>query len=344
MSGEKGISIIICCYNSAKRITPALDHVFRQTLSPALSCELIVVDNASTDDTGKLVQQYFQTRSCGIPCRVVEEQQPGLSHARQKGLSEARYGYLLYVDDDNWLDPNYVSRAFDIMEASEAIGVLGGYGEALCETEPPEWFPRFTGSYAVGEQAPVSSGTGADTDWLYGAGIVFRRSALEKIKQAGFSNKTSGRKGKALLSGEDTELCLAAGIAGYRIRYDRRLTFRHLISRERLTWNYLEKLFTGFGRSRTYMELYLHCKNGTPHPSLHSRLPLWLDRWIHLARTAGRYRNCMFKSLRQREGDASCLEWLALKGQLLELWKLKGRYDTAYREILGFTQHVRKQQ
>src|SRR6185437_11337360 len=100
-----GISVIICCYNSATRITPTLQHLFNQKGISLSSWEIIVVDNASTDNTCEKAIEIWESFGPGKPdFKVISEPTPGLSAARQKGINEALYDYVLFCDDDNWLD------------------------------------------------------------------------------------------------------------------------------------------------------------------------------------------------------------------------------------------------
>ena len=54
---EKGISVIICCYNSAERLPKTLEHIFAQKLSNDTIMEVIVIDNASKDTTTAIAQE-----------------------------------------------------------------------------------------------------------------------------------------------------------------------------------------------------------------------------------------------------------------------------------------------
>jgi hypothetical protein len=69
------------------------------------------------------------------------------------------------------------------------------------------------------------------------------------LQKSDFQFFLSGRKGKKLNSGEDSELCLAWQIAGYKLWYDPAITFTHEIPAGRLEWKYFRKLFRAFGRS-----------------------------------------------------------------------------------------------
>ena len=56
------------------------------------------------------------------------------------------------VDDDNWIDENYISIAHKIINKNLDVGVIGAFVKAHCETTKPVWFENHLGLYAVGSQ------------------------------------------------------------------------------------------------------------------------------------------------------------------------------------------------
>ena len=55
-----GISIIICCFNSASRIEETLRHVFSLSVPENLSCEILLVNNRSTDNTKEVASNTYE--------------------------------------------------------------------------------------------------------------------------------------------------------------------------------------------------------------------------------------------------------------------------------------------
>src|SRR5258708_7275133 len=100
----KGISVIICCYNSAKRIAETLTHLSQQELDLGISWEVILVDNNSQDKTTEVANITWHSFKRDVPFKIILEPRQGLAHARRKGIDESRYDYLLFCDDDNWLE------------------------------------------------------------------------------------------------------------------------------------------------------------------------------------------------------------------------------------------------
>jgi glycosyltransferase involved in cell wall biosynthesis len=240
----EGVSIIICCYNSAKRLPETLAHISRQKFPVNVPWEVILVDNASADNTREVAEQA----SSRIPLRVVYEERRGLSSARRRGIAESNYDTLVFCDDDNWLDENYAATAFGIMR-DKSIGAVGGIGTPHFETREPAWFHYMSSYYAVGEQQNNVIPEMSNRRYLYGAGMVISKEAITRLLAEGFSNVTSDRVGNTLISGGDTEISLALQQRGYRVEYSDSLKFRHYIPKDRLTIGYCSRLIIGIGYS-----------------------------------------------------------------------------------------------
>ncbi|WP_413666212.1 glycosyltransferase family A protein [Mucilaginibacter sp. Mucisp86] len=234
---NSGVSVIVCCYNSSKRLPETIKHLALQKVPVSVKWEVIIVDNASTDDTAAIAKTEWEKYSLtNPPFTVVNQPVAGLSHARDMGLSYAGYEYLLFCDDDNWLFDDYVERVFQIMSNDSQIGVLGGCG--LIEAEQPVLLSEklLKSTTVWGPQTWA-----ADSHWVYGAGSVYRKSILLELKKANWRQITTGRIGKKLLSGEDVEMCLMNYLMGYKIIADDNLKFKHFVPLSRQNIAYVLK-------------------------------------------------------------------------------------------------------
>jgi len=240
-----GISVIICCYNSAKRIPETLKHLSQQQILTYFPWEIILVNNNSNDTTVEVATQEWQSYNSNVLFKILNVPEPGKSYAIKAGVFEAKYKYSIICDDDNWLSPDYLQIAFEIMESNSQIGMLGGQGIAACEINPPEWFENKKSDYAVGKQG-LESGDITSRYYLWGAGVVFRTDILFQIYNSGIKSLLTCRKGNELTSGGDSEISAWFILVGYKLWYDSRLIFRHYIPKERLTEDYVNRLQEGF--------------------------------------------------------------------------------------------------
>jgi glycosyltransferase involved in cell wall biosynthesis len=221
--------------------------------------EVIVVDNNSTDNTQQVAAQTWQLHTTAVPLQVVTETKPGLVYARKKGYATARYDLLLYCDDDNSLQPDYLQQAFHIMQQQPQTGLLGGQSVAVSTVSLPWWFAQFDYAYAVGKQLP-QSGLANQRNYVTGAGVVIRRQVFDKLYAAGFEPILTGRKGNTIASGEDSEICLLAKMLGYDLYYDERLFYEHHLAASRLNWPYCSKMIAqGFAIPQLYFYMYSYC-------------------------------------------------------------------------------------
>ncbi len=272
-----GISIVICCYNSAERLPKTLRHIAEQKFSSDIQWEVIIVNNNSNDDTKKVAEQFIN-KNPSIKAHVVDEFSPGLSTARHKGFETSSYEYMLLCDDDNWLENDYVETAFNLLEKNEDIGIIGGVGEAVAETKIPDWFWQKQNAYAVGKLFS----TGGYVKYVYGAGMVLRKSVYMAALNKAFVSLLSDRKGKEVSSGGDIEICYIYQLMGYKIFQSDNLKFKHFVSDSKLTSEYKNKINKGFAKTilvlRPY-DLVVNKRNESAHS-------LWFKEYCYIAREA----------------------------------------------------------
>lgn len=240
-----GVTFLICTYNGAARLPQTLGHLAAQQVPAGRPWEVLLVSNASTDDTLDTAPRLWAELGAPTTLRVLNEPRPGKENALVRGFDEAGYEYMCIVDDDNWLAPDYVAQIAAVMDIHPEIGILGARAEGAFEVTPPAWFARFEAVYAVGPQAPKSGPLAALDAYLYGAGSVVRRSGWQRLRAAGFAFTASTKRGKIIVSGEDLELGYALRMLGYALWYDDRLRLRHFMYKERLTWEYLFRIGQG---------------------------------------------------------------------------------------------------
>jgi len=93
----KKISIIIPSYNRQNLLPKAIDSLLGQTYP---YFEIIIVDDGSTDNTRTVLKKYLDDR-----IRYVYQENGGPAAARNRGIKEARYSLLAFLDSDDWFAP-----------------------------------------------------------------------------------------------------------------------------------------------------------------------------------------------------------------------------------------------
>ncbi len=108
------VSVIIPVYNVEKYINRCLKSVHEQTYN---DMEIILVDDGSTDDSGRICDTFANTDNRTI---VIHKENGGLSSARNAGLRIARGEYITFLDSDDYLSINYIQRSLELCLSNKA--------------------------------------------------------------------------------------------------------------------------------------------------------------------------------------------------------------------------------
>ncbi|MBE7178328.1 MAG: glycosyltransferase family 2 protein, partial [Mucilaginibacter polytrichastri] len=245
-TSQQGISVIICCHNSKNRIGETLRHLAAQKMPAKTAWEILLIDNASTDSTADFAHQIWaQVQPVHeVRFQVIREEALGLTNARLCGIRHAAFDLLLFCDDDNWLDENYVQNAVSIFEKHEALGLAGTSAAIpVYETEPPQWLGSYTNLLACfsWDKTHITDTTNSEVS-AAGCGMVIRRAlALRyaaEIEHDKF-RRALDRKGSNTISGGDTDINYAVIKYGFKIGVFSELKLQHFIPKERMTVSYI---------------------------------------------------------------------------------------------------------
>jgi glycosyltransferase involved in cell wall biosynthesis len=250
-----GLSIVICTYNGKNRLPIVFDYINNLHISVQLNWEVLIVDNASTDGTSDWINNFKLSKKMNFNVSCIDERNPGLNFARITGAKNAAYEWLLFCDDDNLLDCNYINYWYDCISTQPNLGALGGKGIALTENATPDWFNEYAHSFAIGSQYS-KSGFIPKGAALYGAGLFVLKSPVLKIVDKEFNMIMSDRESGKLTSGGDLEWCYLLQLSGLKLYYDDRLIFQHILDNSRLTWDYYKKLKAGIASGVGLLEPY----------------------------------------------------------------------------------------
>ncbi len=237
------ISVVIGTYNRAELLRVALKTLAAQTL-PLAEYEVIVVDNNSTDETARVVEEARQH----LPSlRYCFERKPGISVARNHGWRVARGHYVAFTDDDSRLPAEWLATAKRLI-FRHAPAAFGGPYLACYDGPKPPWFKD---SY---ESTNVSDTKG----YLVGPNLFLRRYLLEAT--GGF-NPALGIVGKRLGYGEEGALLqvVRQRCPGELIHYYPSFYVYHVVRTEkmRLLWQLYRRFVLGRYFYRVYGREYL---------------------------------------------------------------------------------------
>jgi glycosyltransferase involved in cell wall biosynthesis len=249
-------SVIICTHNPRQdylqRVLQALEN---QTLSKD-QWELLLIDNASDTFLAKEVDLQWHHLA-----RHIREEKLGLTHARLRGIEESIGDILIFVDDDNILELDFLEINTQINRDWSILGAWGGQIIPEFEQTPPEWVKPYLMFLALREfdRDIWSNATEMNKSVPFGAGLCVRKIVAQKyaakVKE---DNKRAilGRKGSLMTSCEDIDLALTACDLGWGTGQFKSLKLTHIISANRIQENYLLRLVKGTSYSGILMNAF----------------------------------------------------------------------------------------
>lgn len=266
------ISVIVCTHNPRwDYLDRVLEALRAQTLARD-QWELLVIDNASNRALAKDWDIAWHPFA-----RHVREDELGLTPARLRGIAEARGDLLVFIDDDNVIDSDYLEAANNIGREYPFLGAWGGTIRGEFEADPRPWMHPLLKYLAIREFSdPVWSNN--PDDWRAqpcGAGLCVRRSvATTYAEQLNVhpTRRRLDRIGSELSSCGDSDLIQTSCDRGQGFGNFPQLRLTHLIPETRVQPGYLIKLMQGIVASFIVLR---HFRTGDlpPEPS---RVAVWI--------------------------------------------------------------------
>lgn len=127
------ISVIIPVYNSVSYLNRCIQSVISQVYQ---DWECILVDDGSTDGSGLLCDQWGQK---DLRLKVIHQENQGVSAARNHGINVSNGDFLIFIDSDDWVEPNYISELVNHRDGADMVvsGIVGEYSDGKKESVVP---------------------------------------------------------------------------------------------------------------------------------------------------------------------------------------------------------------
>ncbi|MDV6236887.1 glycosyltransferase family A protein [Leptospira ellisii] len=237
------ISIIIPTYNRAGQLAECIGSLIDQDF-PKENYEILIIDNASVDETRKVAQEFVSRYSDLV--RYFYEPTPGLVHARHCGYKNARYGILSYTDDDAILDRGWLAAVDEIFDSSESPVAVGGPIVIRWDTTPPDWVRAYEfllGKLTYGDKKFVKENL-----FINGGNFHIRKKILKEV--GGFN---PDQIGDWLVGDGETGLCKKLHKKGYKIGWAPGALMEHCqIISKNATVADIRRRFVNNGRCEMY--------------------------------------------------------------------------------------------
>lgn len=238
------ISIIVCTRNRAALLDRCLAGV-AGTIG-VRDTEIVVVNNGSTDHTAEVTERWAES----LPVRHVREPRTGLSHARNRALSEARGRVMAFLDDDVAVSSGWLGGVERAFAGSDRVGGAAGRVDLAWPHGRPTWLPPSREVWFARLDLGRSPRPLGAREHPVGANMAVTRSAADA---AGGFDPTLGYSGKRLLGNEEVDFMERVRAAGYDIVYEPSMCVEHLIDSDRLSRRYLLRRIYAQGRSDVRM-------------------------------------------------------------------------------------------
>ncbi len=254
-SSEFSATILICTCNRARSLSATLQALAQCTVPAGNTVELLVVDNASADDTKAVVGDYVPAN---MSVRYVYEAVRGQANARNAGVAAARGDIIIFTDDDVVPSHDWIVHVLDCYTDPQVAAVLGKI-DLRFDSAPPDWLQK-THRSLVAEADFGPDRIFPFDRWLIGANMSFRAS-VARISGPFIPLLGPGASGFA----DDTEYSERLKRMGFLQLYEPAARVEHLISGARLTRAYYRDVAFRLGVSRSI----ILAQNGSPSANFH---------------------------------------------------------------------------
>ena len=244
------VSIVICTANRAAVLPDTLNSL-AMVRTPG-STELLVMDNASVDDTRQVVEQA--ARTFPFPVRYMFIGTAGKYGALNAGIQNARGGVIAATDDDARFEPDWLERAVNGL-SRHRCAFVGGPVRPVWQGPKPSWLDERSAVHSkvialldYGDHEREFGRQGIS--WPLGVNVAYRREVFDQV---GLFENRLGRTSGTLRNQAQREWHLRARAAGLRGMYLPGMLVHHLVETERLTRQYFRRWFYWHGVSRAIL-------------------------------------------------------------------------------------------
>lgn len=269
MDIKPGISVVVCTYNRVEMLMDTLQSLISEGTNPA-NYEILVVDNNSTDETKKQAAAFINAHP-EFNIRYIFEPAQGLSHARNRGIREARASVTAFFDDDIIAGKLLIQHWVDFFDTHPEAAGGGGKIKVQFDSPRPDWMPEILltlfGKHNFGNKPRLYPAG----KYPFGGNMAYRK---ELLLQAGLFNTELGRSGVSLGGGEEKELFFRIKKLNPKIYYCPEASLRHRVGAPRLTQEYVFGQALGIGQSIAVM---------LADASLAGKIKKWISEAIKLA-------------------------------------------------------------
>lgn len=305
------ISVILATFNGEHSLNITFDS-FMQMALPCGGWEVLVIDNASDDNTRQIIESYQDK----LPIKYIYEPTKGKNFALNSALNGAKGDLFVFTDDDVIADKNWLIELEIAANTHKDFYVFGGKIEPEWPYQPPAWIMdnvQLGVVYAVSNENWQSGPI--DPIHVMGANMAVRSSVFEK----GLRFETSiGPNGGNYAMGSETEFTCRLSDLGYHSFYVKSAVVKHIIRPHQLAVDWILARAFRFGRGSYCRENSIADSTdvakilGVPRWMLIRVITLWMTYWAKI----------IFET--REQGFQIAWELQYLKGYVYQAWISRG--------------------
>ncbi len=236
------LTVLLPTHNGSDTLERTLS-AFSQLTSPNGGWKLVIINNASTDNTDAIVRRWMDR----LPIEYLLEPRRGKPIALNHGFDRVEGDFLVMTDDDVLPDPTWLVEWRRMADEYPSLDIFGGAIEPEFEVPPPPWVAASGWTIvlysATAPGRPEGPMVAADRE-VYGANIGVRPHVIQQIRfDERFMSGTHG------LMGEDTDFIDRVAAAGFQVGFAAKARVKHIIQREQVTRRWMIRRFYRHGRA-----------------------------------------------------------------------------------------------
>lgn len=314
------LSIIVPVYNVEKYVEKAIESILNQDFK---DLEIIIIDDGSTDNSATIINKYDNYKNC----KIIHKENAGLGAARNTGLREASGEYIMFLDSDDFLEHNSISKIYASVKEDDLDVLQCSYRHV-----------NEYGDYIGGEDIISSTNVMSGDEWIKNGNISYGACFCIYRHEFLFDNNLEFMEG---VLHEDMDFTLRATYLAKRIRSWNYSFYNYLIRPSSITTEKSIKRCTDFYIIANHVEAWVEKEvdRDTYLKFFKHYIDFLYSHVVNLAIIQGIkikeilcddvIRKGILSHLRNSDSIKYRCEYYMLK------LKLYGLYETIYKAVLG---------
>ncbi len=249
------LSVLMATHNGADTLERTL-QAMSELIAPAGGWRLVVVDNASTDETAEILARWRER----LPLVCISEPVLGKSTAMNTALSHATGDFFVMTDDDVLPERDWLVELRRVADAYPQCDLFGGAITPHFDSGPPVWPLSETWlTVLYGQTPPMPEGVMGPYNVAGG-----NMSIRSKLRDDGWRFGGGFMIGGAGLMGEDSDFVRRVAAAGHKIGFAPTARVGHIVNADQTRWWWMQRRFFRYGQTMYLLDYVDRGEDGAP--------------------------------------------------------------------------------